>query len=258
LQRLKSRFQTLAIKEVKLEYFAAALVFFFAAMLQGISGFGSGLLAVPILALWFPISVLTPALSVINIIVGAWIYWKNREAARPSQWKWLIISGVITSIIAGSLLLAIDDQLIKLVLGGVILAVALALASGKQFPTAEHTPGHIAVGSSSGILNGLMTLGGPPIVLFLANARIPKQQFRATLSLFFCCIAIANVFNFSRQAIYAEGHFYLILSLLPGALIGATVGHKLQHHVSEYRFRQLTLVLMMLSGVSVLAQSISS
>ncbi|HAS15053.1 MAG TPA: sulfite exporter TauE/SafE family protein, partial [Idiomarina abyssalis] len=92
-----------------MEYFAAALVFFFAALLQGISGFGSGLLAVPILALWFPISVLTPALSVINIIVGGWIYWKNKEAARPSQWKWLILSGVIASLISGSLLLTVNE-----------------------------------------------------------------------------------------------------------------------------------------------------
>lgn len=239
-----------------MEYFAAALVFFFAALLQGISGFGSGLLAVPILALWFPISVLTPALSVINIIVGGWIYWKNREAAQPSQWKWLILSGVIASLISGSLLLAVNEQFIKLILGFVILAVALLLASGKQLPTAEHAPGHIAVGTGSGLLNGLMTLGGPPIVLFLANARVPKQQFRATLSLFFCCIAIANVANFSRQSIYAEPHLYLILTLLPCALIGASVGHRLQHHVSEKRFRQFTLILMTLSGLSVVIQSI--
>ncbi|MCK7458735.1 sulfite exporter TauE/SafE family protein [Idiomarina aminovorans] len=239
-----------------MEYFAAALVFFFAALLQGVSGFGSGLLAVPILALWFPISVLTPALSVINIIVGGWIYWKNKEAARPSQWKWLIFSGVIASLVSGSLLLTVNEQFIKLILGFIILAVALILASGKQLPTAEHAPGHIAVGAGSGLLNGLMTLGGPPIVLFLANARIPKQQFRATLSLFFCCIAIANVANFSRQSIYAETHLYLILALLPCALIGAGIGHKLQHHVSEQRFRQLTLLLMVLSGLSVVIQSI--
>lgn len=238
-----------------MEYFAAAFVFFFAALLQGISGFGSGLLAVPILALWFPISVLTPALSVINIVIGGWIYWKNRDAARPAQWKWLILSGVIASFVSGSLLLTVDEQLIKLILGMVILVVALLLASGKQLPTAEHAPGHIAVGTGSGLLNGLMTLGGPPIVLFLANARIPKQQFRATLSLFFCCIAFANVVNFSRQAIYAEPHLYLVLTLLPCALIGASAGQKLQHYVSEYRFRQLTLVLMLLSGLSVVIQS---
>ncbi|MFP3458784.1 hypothetical protein R0J89_21275, partial [Psychrobacter sp. SIMBA_152] len=80
------------------------------------------------------ISVLTPALSVINIVIGGWIYWKNREAARPSQWKWLILSGVIASLVSGSLLLAVNEQFIKLVLGFVILAVALALASGKQLP----------------------------------------------------------------------------------------------------------------------------
>ena len=239
-----------------MEYFAAALVFFFAALVQGVSGFGSGLLAVPILALWFPLSVLTPSLSVINIIVGGWIYWKNREAARPSQWKWLILSGIIASLVSGSLLLSINEQFIKLILGIIILAVALILASGKQLPTAEHAPGHIAVGTGSGLLNGLMTLGGPPIVLFLANARIPKQQFRATLSLFFCCIAIANVANFSRQSIYAEPHLFLILTLLPCALLGASFGHRLQHHVSEKRFRQLTLILMILSGLSVVIQSI--
>lgn len=239
-----------------MEYFAAAGVFFFAALLQGISGFGSGLLAVPFLALWFPMSVLTPALSVINIVMGGWIYWNNREAARPAQWKWLIASGVVASLISGSLLLTVDEALIKLVLGGVIIGVALLLASGRQLPTAEHTPGHLAVGTGSGLLNGLMTLGGPPIVLFLANARMPKQQFRATLSLFFCSIALANVANFSRQSIYSESHLYLILTLLPCAILGTSLGQRVQHHVSEKRFQQLTLILMTLSGLSVLIQSL--
>ncbi|TDP40528.1 hypothetical protein DEU29_10172 [Idiomarina aquatica] len=242
--------------EKAMDIIFAGLVLFFATTLQGISGFGSGLVAVPILALWFPLTLLTPALSVINIFVAALIYWKNRHAARPSQWKWLIIAGVVASLIAGSLLVSINEQWLKLCLGIVIIAVALIIASGRQLPTAEHTPGYITIGTGSGILNGLMTLGGPPIVLFLANARLPKTQFRATLSLFFLCIALANVLNFSRQGLYTETHLGLIAVLLPCAIIGAALGQRLQHHVSEYRFRQLTIGLMLLSGIIVSLQSL--
>jgi len=239
-----------------IEYIIAGIVLLLATTLQGISGFGSGLVAVPILALWFPLTTLTPSLSVINIFVAAIIYWKNREAARPSQWKWLIISGVLASLVAGSLLLNINEQWLKIALGLVILLVAALLASGRQLPTAEHTAGYISIGTGSGILNGLMTLGGPPIVLFLANARLPKQQFRATLSLFFLAIAVANVVNFSRQGIYQTEHLHLVATLLPAAIVGAAIGQRLQHHFSESRFRQLTIALMLLSGMIVILQSI--
>lgn len=239
-----------------MEYFLAGVIMFFATTLQGVSGFGSGLVAVPILALWFPLTTLTPSLSVINIFVAALLYWKNRQAARPWQWKWLILAGVIASLVAGSLLVNINEQALKFALGLLIVVVALILASGRQLPTAEHTLGHLGVGTGAGILNGLMTLAGPPIVLFLANARLPKVQFRATLSLFFCSIAIANVVNFSRQGLYDFHHGYLILILLPSALLGAALGQRLQHHVSEHRFRQLTIGLMLLSGIIVSLQSL--
>ncbi|AVJ57288.1 sulfite exporter TauE/SafE family protein [Idiomarina sp. OT37-5b] len=239
-----------------MEYIFAGLVLFFATTLQGISGFGSGLVAVPILALWFPLTLLTPSLSVINIFVAAVIYWKNRHAARPGQWRWLIGAGVMASLVAGSLLVSINEQWLKLALGVIIIAVALILASGRQLPTAEHTAGYLTIGTSSGILNGLMTLGGPPIVLFLANARLPKTQFRATLSLFFLAIALANVINFSRQGLYSDTHFYLIVALLPCAILGAALGQRLQHYVSEFRFRQLTIGLMLLSGIIVSLQSL--
>lgn len=242
--------------EKAMDIIFAGLVLFFATTLQGISGFGSGLVAVPILALWFPLTVLTPSLSLINIFVAAVIYWKNRQAARPWQWKWLILSGVLASLVAGSLLVSINEQLLKLTLGLIIIAVALVLASGRQLPSAEHTPGYLTIGTGSGILNGLMTLGGPPIVLFLANARLPKTQFRATLSLFFLSIAIANVANFMRQGLYNETHISLIALLLPCAIAGAALGQRLQHHVSEYRFRQLTIGLMLLSGIIVSLQSL--
>ncbi|MGM0481416.1 MAG: sulfite exporter TauE/SafE family protein [Pseudomonadota bacterium] len=239
-----------------MEYLLAGTIMFFASTLQGISGFGSGLVAVPVLALWFPLTTLTPSLSVINIFVAALLYWKNRQAARPWQWRWLIASGVLASLVAGSLLTDINEQGLKFALGLLIVAVAVILASGRQLPTAEHTLGYLGVGTGAGILNGLMTLAGPPIVLFLANARLPKVQFRATLSLFFFSIAIANVVNFSRQGLYEVHHGYLILVLLPSALLGAALGQRLQHHVSEQRFRQLTIGLMLLSGIIVALQSL--
>lgn len=239
-----------------MEYVLAGLVLFFATTLQGVSGFGSGLVAVPLLALWFPLTVITPALSAINIAVSAVIYWQNRHAARPSEWKWLIIAGVVASFVAGSLLLSINEQWLKLVLGLVIITVALLLANGRQLPTAEHAVGHTIIGTGSGILNGLMTLGGPPIVLFLANARLPKTQFRATLSLFFLAIAVANVINFGRQQLYQSEQLILLGLLLPCAILGAAFGQRLQKHVSEQRFRQLTIGLMLISGIIVALQSL--
>lgn len=239
-----------------MEYIFAGLVLLFASILQGISGFGSGLVAVPLLALWFPLTILTPTLSIINVVMAALIYWRNRHAARPSQWKVLLFAGVSCSLLAGILLTSINEQGLKLAIGLIIITVALLLMLGKQLPTAQHNIGYCSVGSIAGILNGLTTLGGPPIVLFLANARMAKTEFRATLSLFFLCIGIANVCNFSVQQLYQRDHLYLTLMLVPCAIIGASLGQRLQNRVSEHRFRQFTLTLMLASGVVITLQNL--
>ena len=241
-----------------MEYIYAAVIVFFATTLQGISGFGSGLVSVPLLALFLPMTIITPALSIVNVVLSSIIYYKNRHAAHPQQWLWLLGAGFIFSIVGSLLLVEVNERAIQWLLGLLILTVVAVLASGRSLPTLNHRRGHVGVGATSGILNGLMTLGGPPIILFLANAKVDKTTFRATLALFFLVIAIANVLTFSTQGVYQRSHLTLLLTMVPCAMLGALFGHYLQRFVVEQQFKRLTLGLMLLSGVSVLFQAIWS
>lgn len=68
-----------------MEYLIILMIMFVAACLQGISGFGSGLIAVPLLVLWLPLSTLTPLLSVVNLAMALYLGWLLRHAiARAS------------------------------------------------------------------------------------------------------------------------------------------------------------------------------
>ncbi|PYE35508.1 hypothetical protein DFP83_101397 [Idiomarina fontislapidosi] len=241
-----------------MEYIYAAAIVFFATTLQGISGFGSGLVSVPLLVLLLPMTTITPTLSIVNVFLSGIIYYKNRHAAHPRQWLSLLGAGFIFSILGSLLLVEINEQIIQGVLGTVILTVVAVLASGRQLPTFNHPTGHASVGAASGILNGLMTLGGPPIILFLANAKVDKTAFRATLALFFLVIAIANVLTFGARGVYQSSHLDLLWLWVPCAVLGAMLGQYVQQFVVERQFKRLILGLMLLSGLSVLFQAIGS
>ena len=241
-----------------MEYIYAAVIIFFATTLQGISGFGSGLVECAFVSAVFTMTTITPTLSIVNVFLSAIIYYKNRDAAHPRQWLWLLGAGFAFSIVGSLLLVEVNERAIQWLLGLLILTVVAVLVSGRNLPTFNHRPGHVGVGATSGILNGLMTLGGPPIILFLANARVDKTTFRATLALFFLVIAVANVLTFSTQAVYQAHHLKLLSAMVPCAVLGAMFGHYLQQFVVEQQFKRLTLGLMLLSGVSVLFQAIWS
>ncbi len=74
------------------------------------------------------------------------------------------------------LLDALQPQIVKYVVAAVVIVFGLALSFGAQLPAAPTTSKSIAVGSLSGVLNGLCGIGGPPAVLYLLGGKASSDR----------------------------------------------------------------------------------
>ena len=54
----------------------------------------------------------------------------------------------------------------------------------------------IVTGGISGILNGSVSFSGPPMVIFLSNKGVEKQQFRANLTFYFWILNVMTIPTF--------------------------------------------------------------
>lgn len=157
------------------------VVIFTAYVIRGIAGFGSGLIAVPLLSLAAPVPVVVPFVVTLDYINSAGQGIKNL-----GQVGWraqlLLVPLVIVGIGLGLFMLGtIPPALLARTLGAFVIVVALS-----QWLPVPRLAGSRALAAVGGVLGGLVgTLfgtGGPFYVLYLRLCDLDKSAFRATFA----------------------------------------------------------------------------
>ncbi|MFC0444728.1 TSUP family transporter [Pseudidiomarina halophila] len=238
-----------------MEYYLIALIMFAGASLQGITGFGSGLVAVPLLSLLIPLPQLTPLLSVINVVMAIYLCWLLRHYFSFKKWHGLLAAGVVGTLVGNFALAYLPVITLQQGMAVFVICAGLLFWFGVQIKLRATTSQQAFTGLLSGFANGALTLGGPPVVLFLTASRLERSHFRATLALFFLVLGVTNVISFAAQGSYSHAGSPKLIALLAGAIAGAYFGHRVSHLLPETLFRKLTLVVVIGAGLMVLLTS---
>lgn len=238
-----------------MDYLYIFMIMFSGAVLQGITGFGSGLFAVPLLTLVLPLTLITPLLSVVNLVMAIHLCWLLKSYLRIRPWLPLALFGIIGSLIGNAMLLHFNVSWLQIGMALFVLVVALLFWFGVQLRTRATAPQQAFTGLLAGISNGALTLGGPPVVLFLTSQRLDRLAFRATLSWFFLIIAATNVTSFSLQQRYDLGMADELAVLLAAVISGAWLGHHISPKLSDQLFRKVSLLLVMVAALMALLKS---
>ena len=229
------------------------LFVFVAGIVRGCIGFGFSALVVasgtqfiePTLVI--PLVVLLEIAASLQMALRAWreVRW---DTLRP------LMYGVILGTPLGVGILSITpEDTIRLILSLMILCMTLTLGAGYVYhgPMSRTVLG--GVGTVSGIFNGVAAIGGMPVAIFLASAKLPIRNVRATMVVFFLLtelvfLASGIVGNLYRWSIVNT----FMLACLPLAA-GLTVGTVLFGRLDERILRRIVLaVLLVLSAIGVL------
>ncbi|WP_085797408.1 sulfite exporter TauE/SafE family protein [Falsiruegeria litorea] len=236
--------------EFNLLFFAVAIP---ATVFAGISkgGFGSGVAfaSSSILALILtPTQALALMLPLLMLIDVATLrpYWR--------RWSWpdarVLILGGVPGVVLGIWLFQVtNDDVLRLLIG----AISLAFVAWQMMkpPKALHR-----LPASAGVLAGIVAgftsfvshAGGPPAAVYLLSQRLTKTQFQATTVLLFWIINIAKFIPYAWLGLFTMQTTLANLMLAPFALLGAWLGVKAHHMVSERLFFGVTYVLLSATG----------
>ncbi len=159
----------------------AALV---AGLARGFSGFGAGLIFMPLAAMALgmrqaaPLMLLLEMVAIASLVRGAWHVAPRAEVVPLSL-------GLLLGTPLGILVLANADALaLRWGVALVILALLALLVSGWRL-RGQHGPAvPVAFGAVGGVLAGIATISGPPAMAYLLGRDLPKQQVRAIFNLY--------------------------------------------------------------------------
>ncbi len=225
------------------------IIIFLAGIIQGITSFGFSLLAVPILSLFLPLKIVTPMLVIYSFVMNSVILYNVRKHVNIRKIAILVISGIVAIPFGTYLLKVLDEGVLKILVGAIVTLSALAFIRGFKVVIKNEKLSYVPVGIISGILNGSVSLSGPPVILFLTNQGVEKQIFRASLTSYFWVINLFTIPMFMLNGLITKDVVSYTGYLFPALIIGVLVGIKVAGKVDEKFFRKLTLVLMLIMGI---------
>jgi uncharacterized membrane protein YfcA len=222
-------------------------VIFIATVFRSAFGFGESLVAVPLLALWIPLNVAVPLSVLVSITIAAVVVIQDWRKIHLRSAGGLILYTLIGIPLGLISLVHFNEQIVKAVLGIIIILFSLYLLIGKQLKELK-TDNFIwlfTCGLLAGILGGAYGINGPPLVIYGAKRRWSAQHFRATLQGYFLVASMVGLIGywFSGLLVPAVMHYYLwcLPVLLPAVLLGRVINHRLQ---GDSFFKYVYIVLL--------------
>ncbi len=227
----------------------AIIILFFAGLIQGLAGFGFSMVSIPILILIIEPQLLTPTIIIHSVIINIFLFIKVRKDVQLGR-IWPLVAAAIIGIPIGTwLLMVVDSNILRLFVGLFIMLIGLAYMKNFRVRIKNERLAFLPIGFISGILNGSITLSGPPVVLTLTNQEVPKKTFRANMIAYFMLLNLATIPFHFMKGLFTNVCIELSIMLLPGMVLGAFIGTMLVKRVDEDDFKKMVLALVIVSGL---------
>ena len=232
-------------------WFAAALVVFVAYTVRGIAGFGSGLIAIPLLAFSFPLTLVVPLVVALDLVGSAGQGLKNR---RRVSWRDLapLLPFTVFGVLAALYLLdALDATVLRRALGSFVLVygayqlLSLPSISATRWSAAPY-------GVLGGLVGTLFGTGGPFYVIYLSLRGLDKDGLRASFAMWFIIDGSMRMAGYAAFGFINADSLLSLAMALPIAIAGLFLGGRIHTQLSQQAFKRLISLLLVGSGIALL------
>ena len=234
---------------ILLQMFYGAVIIFVASMIQGVASFGFGLLALPLLGLFLPLQIVVPVILIYSFILNSIILYNVRANISFKRIYIVVLFGMIATPFGAHLLKVLPENTLKVIIGIIISLSTVVNFCGYKIKVKNEKLSYIPIGLASGLLNGSVSLGGPPLVIFLSNQGVEKQIFRANLTLYFWVLNIFTIPTYFFSGLITQDVINYSGYLFPGLIIGALLGVSLGNKVDDRLFQKFAMCLIMAMGL---------
>ena len=241
--------------ETSLFYWAASsLIIFSAFFIRSLTGFGSALISVPLLAFLFDLKFVVPLESVLEVgftvLLAPRVYRQMDKATLKPM-----IGGAVLGTLAGTYFLqAFGDVVLKKALGVLTLLFGVHFFRAGQGGRARNLSPHwgVLAGAGGGTLGGLFGTSGPPFVAYLSYKLREKDVLRASLIGLFAVDYSWRTAVFAFSGLLTGELLIFALYLTPVLILGTFLGHKIHLRVPEGLFRKVVAGILVISGALLL------
>lgn len=222
-----------------------------AGVMRGFSGFGFSMFAVPLMAVVMAPSRAVPVVLALTFVSNLQILRSDWHDIDRRSVLSLVVWAIPFAMLGNWLLEVLDERPLRLIIGVVTVGATLLLwragAAARPRPSGLAT---MATGTTSGILHGLLAMGGPPLIMYYLRGAFTPQAARASMTGAFTLMTLGPLAAALQSGRFDGQSAMLFVVLLPTMVVATWIGGHL-FHLAPGRHRMVSLPL--LAGVGLLA-----
>lgn len=240
------------------------LVLFFitfcAATLQAATGFGFGIIAVTAFLILLKSTAAVQIVIIITLAMSVVHWFKIRRDVPKELVKKLIVGCAIGYPIGGALFYMADIETLKMAVAVLILFMTAQNGferyKGRNSAEPRFLPMNkrycTSIGTLSGAMASALAMPGPVVIGYLTQCKLDKNAIRAavittsTISYAVSLILQISVFGIEAQTWESS------LMLLPATFAGLFFGEYISKFIKPELFKNITLFVLLASGVNIL------
>jgi uncharacterized membrane protein YfcA len=234
-----------------MEHLLVGMIVLAAAFIQSLSGFGSALVAMPLLLPMLGPEGAAPLMALVSGALQVVLLARYRQSlSLGAVWR-LALASVLAIPLGVFLARLVPERLVFGLLAAVLVGYALYALLGLGMPAVRHPGWAFAAGAAAGLLGGAYNTDGPPVIVYGSCRQWPPQEFKSNLQGFFM---VNNAVILASHAVAGNlslgapvwGNF---LAALPALAVGAAAGLSLDRFVNAGLFRKIMLGLLVALGL---------
>jgi uncharacterized protein len=235
------------------------VVVFAAYVVFGLSGFGSALINVPILAHFLPLTTVVPLTLLLDFSASMLVRSRFKAGVQWREISVLVPFAAVGTVTGVFLLINLPREQALLTLGALVGFYGLySLLRRRPNMVPISRLWSVPTGVAAGVVGGLFGMGGPFYVIYLSRRLNDLIQLKATLAGIFSLQTAMRIVALLISGLLLQRHVLLgAAALFPVMWIGLRVGHDLHTRLSRERVLQVVSLVLVAAGGTLIFRALS-
>ncbi|MFH1067439.1 MAG: sulfite exporter TauE/SafE family protein [bacterium] len=225
------------------------LIIAFAGFTQGFSGFGSTMVALPLVISFIDIKTAVPLLCLLALYINAYLMLKLHRHIPWKKTLVLLISAIPGIFLGVYALKNVPSSYLLFFLGSTVILASLYEIFGRPVKKETSPSWEYLVGFIAGIFRGSLNIDGPIIVTYFALQPWSKNLTKAIFCSFFFLSGVSAVIFYASMELITSSVLHYFLVGMPALVLGTWLGHFCYQKTSETFYKRVITYLLLLLGV---------
>lgn len=231
-----------------------------AGTVKGILGIGVPVVSVSMLSLVVDVSMAVALLPVPIVLANLYqSFFSGQLVNTFKRFGPMIIAVVIGTFAGARILVEVDQRTLLGIVGASVLLFAVTAFYPRRAslgPRAERWL-CVPVGLLGGVLGGMTTFFGPPLIMFLFALNMQKDEFVGTISTIYLCAGIPLAVGLGMFGVMGPREYLWSTIAAVPIFLGVLLGQWMRMRISQTMFRNGLLLMMVVVGIRLIYRAVA-